>query len=90
MLAVGKGVTVIVNETGDPGHPLATGVTVIVAITGDVPAFVAIKEDMFPEPLAGRPIVELLIVQLKTVPVTDPLNVTAFVEYPWQTIWFAG
>ena len=32
------------------------GVTVIVSVTGDVPAFVALNEAMFPEPDAGKPI----------------------------------
>ena len=82
MIAVGKGVTVIVNETGDPGHPFATGVTVIVAVTGDVPALVAIKEEILPAPLAARPIVVLLFVQLNIVPLILPEKFMADVEVP--------
>ena len=82
MLAVGNGVTVIVKETGTPGQPLAVGVTVIVAVTGIGPVFVATKGEMFPVPFAARPIEVLLFVQLNTVPPTVPEKFTAFVEEP--------
>ena len=82
MLAVGKGVTVIVKDTGTPGQPLAVGVTVIVAVTGVDPVFVAIKDEMFPEPFAARPMEVLLFVQLNMVPLTAPEKFIAFVEEP--------
>ena len=62
---------------GGPTHPFADGVTVIVAITGDVPPFVAVKEGIFPVPLAGKPIEGALFVQAKVVPGTGPESVIA-------------
>jgi hypothetical protein len=65
---VGFGLTVIVNVVGVPvqvAPPLVyAGVTVIVDVTGTVPVLMALNEAIFPVPLAGRPIVELLLVQL--------------------------
>jgi hypothetical protein len=48
------------------------GVTVIVAVIGDVVAFVAVNEGILPEPLAARPIAVLLFVQVNVVPLTGP------------------
>ena len=59
----GSGTTVIVKLVEAPVQPLTTGVTVIVAIIGDAPAFVAVKE-ILPEPLAANPMFVLLLVQL--------------------------
>ena len=60
------GLTVIVNVLGVPGQlipPLVkVGVTVIVAITGEVPEFKAVKDGIFPFPEAAKPILELLLV----------------------------
>jgi hypothetical protein len=61
---VGVGLTVIVNVLGVPVHPFADGVTVMVAVTGAVPVFVAVKELIFPVPLAPKPIDVVLLVQL--------------------------
>ena len=36
----------------------------MVAVTGFVPVLVAVKEAIFPDPLAARPIEELLFVQV--------------------------
>ena len=83
------GFTVIVNVLGVPLQPLATGVTVIVATTGAVPALVAMKLAILPVPLAARPIEGALFVQLYTVPATAPLNVTAAVAVPLHSTWFA-
>jgi hypothetical protein len=57
---------------GVPVQPLADGVMVIVAVTGAEVAFVAVKAGIFPDPLAERPMVELLFVQVKVVPGTLP------------------
>ena len=73
----GVGFTVIVNVCGVPLHPLATGVTVIVATCIVAPAFVAVNDPMLPLPPAARPMLVLLFVQLKTVPLTEPLKLTA-------------
>ena len=59
--------TVIVKVCGVPGQlavPLVkVGVTVIVAVTGDVPPLVAVNDPMFPVPVAARPIDVVLLVQ---------------------------
>jgi hypothetical protein len=62
--AFGVGLTVIVAVIGVPEQPLATGVTVIVAVTGEVPALIAANDRMSPEPEAPRPIEVVLLVQL--------------------------
>ena len=89
----GVGFTVIVNVIGAPLQltppNVALGVTVIVATTGAFVLLIAVKLAILPTPLAARPIVELLFVQLNTVPATVPLNVTAAVEAPLHTVWFA-
>jgi hypothetical protein len=58
------GLTVIVNVSAGPTQltePLVkVGVTVIVALMGDVPALVAVNEAMLPVPFAPRPIAVLL------------------------------
>ena len=58
---------------------LYDGVTVIVAVTGTTPVFVAVNDDIFPVPFAARPMLMSSFVQLYTVPVTDPVNVTVAV-----------
>lgn len=81
----GVGLTVIVNVIGVPVQvvPLVkVGVTVIVATTGALVALVAVKAAILPVPLAARPIVVLLLVQLYTVPATGPVKFTAAVVAP--------
>ena len=56
---------------------MATGVIVIVAVTGAVVLFVAVNDGISPEPLAARPIEELLFVQLYVVPATGPDKLVA-------------
>ena len=46
---------------------------------------VAVKLAILPVPDAARPIVVLLLVQLYTVPATDPLKLTAAVAAPLHT-----
>lgn len=84
---VGVGFTVIVNERGTPGQPLAVGVTVMVAVTGVVPVLVAVKEPMFPLPLAPKPMDVLLLVQAKVLPGTGPAKFTAAVGAPLHNVW---
>lgn len=60
----GVGLTVIVNVLDVPEHPLYTGVTVIVAVTGVLPVLLAVNDPMLPVPLAARPIDAVLFVQL--------------------------
>lgn len=65
----GEGLTVIVYELGVPEHDVAGsgplyGVTVIVAVIGVRPVFVAVKEEIFPVPEAGIPIEEFEFVHV--------------------------
>lgn len=88
---IGVGLTVMVNVRGVPVQvtpPLVKlGVTVMVATTGVCVVFTAVKAAMLPVPLAARPIEGVLLVQLYTVPVTAPLNVTAVVADRLHTTW---
>lgn len=84
---VGVGLTVIVKLVGVPGHPLNTGVTVIVATVGTAPVFTPVKTAILPDPLAPKPIEGSLLVQLNVVPTTAPLNVIAAVLFPLHTTW---
>ena len=67
-LTCAVGFTVIVNVFGGPLQvtPLFVycGVTVIVATTGAVPLFTAVKAPILPEPMAARPMLVALLVQL--------------------------
>ena len=71
---MGVGLTVRVKVMGVPMQPFAFGVTVILAIKGDKPLFVVVKEAMFPLPVAAKPIDVLSFVQSKVVPPTLPVN----------------
>ena len=87
------GFTVIVNVTAVPLHVMPalvnSGVTVIVAVTGAPVLLIAVKDGTVPLPDAARPIDVLLLDQLYTVPGTGPLIVTAAVDVPLHTVWFA-
>ena len=68
-------------------QPFAEGVTVTVAVTGLEPVFVPINAGtLLPEPLAAKPTLVVLLTQLKVVPTTVPVNETAVVVVPLQTI----
>jgi hypothetical protein len=62
------------------------------AVIGAVPGFVAVKEEMFPVPVAARPIDILSFVQLNTIvpPILLEVKFTAAVEAPLHTTWSAG
>ena len=50
----------------------------MVAVTGVVPAFIAIKTGILPVPLAAKPMLGVLFVQLYVVPETgEPPKITA-------------
>jgi hypothetical protein len=89
-VAVGVGFTVIVAVTGAPKQPLANGVTVMVDVTGVVPALTAVNDGILPDPEAPRPMVELLLVQVKVVPLTGLVNTIAVEDPLLQTVWAAG
>jgi len=76
----------MVKVNGKPGHPKADGVTVMVAVTAVLPVLVAVNAAIFPLPLAGKPIEVLLFVQLKPVPVTDPVKFTGLVVAPLHRV----
>jgi hypothetical protein len=61
---------------------------VIVAVTGTEVAFVAVKAGISPDPLAARPMVVLLFVQVKVVPGTDPVTGVMAALPLLQYVWF--
>ena len=67
-LTVAVGFTVIVNVIDVPTQltpPLVNvGVTVMVAVTGELLVLLAVNVGMFPLPLAARPIDAVLLIQL--------------------------
>ena len=64
MVTTGVGFTVIVYVELIPRHPLAEGVIVIVAVIGAELVLTALNPVIFPVPLADKPIVVLLFVQV--------------------------
>ena len=86
---LGVGLTVIVKDCVEPVHDPYRGVTVMVATTGIEPLFKPVNAAMSPVPLPARPIDVLSFTQLKPV-VPVPENVTAVVNDPLHTTWFAG
>ena len=64
-----------------PEHPLAVGVTVMVAVTGALVLLVAKNALISPVPVAANPIEVVLLVQVYVVPVTpnEVPKVTALV-----------
>ena len=87
LFTVGVGLTVMVNVSVAPVQPVAVGVTVMVAVAGAVPVLVAVNAPILPVPLAARPMDVVLFVQLKVVPTTEPLKLTAEVVAPLQSVW---
>ncbi len=89
---VGVGLTVIVKLCDGPVHDtllfVNVGVTVIVAIIGDVPALTAANDDMLPVPLAASPIPGVSFVhEYVVVPtVRFVLKLTAAVLPPLHTV----
>jgi hypothetical protein len=69
---------------GVPAHPFAVGVTVTVAVIGEVVALVAVKDGISPEPLVARPIAVLLLVHVNVVPLTGPDRFVTGVRTPAQ------
>ena len=62
---------------GVPGQLSAVGVTVIVALIGELVVLVAVNDGTLPEPLAASPMAVLLFVHVKVVPETEPDKVVA-------------
>ncbi len=90
IVAVGTGLTVIVNVWGVPLQaPPMEGVTVMVAVIGDVPELRAENAAILPVPDAAKPMLGVLLVQEKVAP-PEPLKLTAVVFEPAQTLWSVG
>lgn len=81
--AIGLGFTVMTKLWPGPAQPLV-GVTVMVAVIGEVPVFSAVKLGMLPLPLAANPIAVLLFVHVKLVPATELLKAIPPVCTPAQ------
>ena len=62
-LTTGEGFTVMVKVWVAPGHPLAVGVTLMVAVIGLEPVFFGVNAGILPLPLVAKPIVGLELVQ---------------------------
>ena len=65
------------------------GVTVIVAVTGELVVLTAVKEEISPLPLAGIPIEGLLFVQVASPPNVF-IKLTAAAISPLQTVRLPG
>ena len=68
------------------------GVTTMVATTGVVPVFTALKGKILPDPLDANPIVELLFIQEYVVapPKLLDIKLTKPVAAPLQITWEVG
>ncbi len=61
---VGVGLTIIVNISGVPSHPLIDGITVIVAVCSTAVVFSTTKEPILPKPFSGNPMDIFVFVQV--------------------------
>ena len=84
---VATGLTVYTNVVAVPEQPLNVGVTVIVPDIVVLKLFVAVNTPILPDPVDANPIAVLLFDQLKTVPLTLPVNVTPVVRLPAHNTW---
>lgn len=73
-----------------PSHPLMEGVTVMVAVIGAVPVLVAVKPEIFPLPLAGKPMLVFELVHAKVAPETGLVKLVAGTASPLQMVLFSG
>lgn len=87
---IGVGFTMIRKVRANPVQvtpPIVfCGVMVMLAMTGAAVGLVATKDGMLPVPVAARPMDGLLLVQLKTVPTTNPLKLMGDEGDPLQTV----
>jgi hypothetical protein len=73
-----------------PAQPAADGVIVIVPNIADVLGSAAVKDAIFPNPVAPRPIAVFEFTQLNVVPATLPVNTSATVADPLHAAWLPG
>ena len=88
-LTIGVGFTVMVKLSAGPSQPSNAGITVIVATCGTVSELIAgAAGKKFPEPVVESDCMKdvSLFIQVKVVPVTDPVNVTGNDIFPLQTV----
>ena len=76
-LMVGIGFTIILKTNADPTQVLAVGVTLIKAVSETRDVLTAVKDAIFPLPLAPNPIAVMELVHVKVVPLTLLLKVMA-------------
>ena len=86
----GVGFTLIVNTLVGPVQPSATGITLMVAVSRETPVLITVKPAISPLPLAARFMDVLSFVQLKVVPVTLLLKLSAPVPAPLHNTRSAG
>lgn len=87
---VGVGLTVMVYEEGVPGQPSTVEITVMVAVIGVDPGFVAVNEGTLPVPFAGNPIAVLLTVHEYVPPAGMLANTVPGTKAPLQTVKLEG
>jgi hypothetical protein len=80
----------MVKTCAGPGQLFASGVTMIVAVTGALVKLIAVNDGISPLPLAAKPMEILSLVQLKMVPLTDPAKFIALVAASLHKTWLAG
>ena len=80
----------MVNVFDGAVQPFTDGVTVITAVTAAVPLLNAWNDAILPVPLAGKPMMGAVFVQLYKVPVTDPVKFIGAVKLPLHKAWSAG
>jgi hypothetical protein len=73
-----------------PVHVPIVGVTVIVAVIGDVVDFVAVKDGILPVPEAAKPMEASEFVQLNVAPVGLLVNVVALTVLALHTVVSEG
>ena len=74
-----------------PGQPFAVGVTEMVAVTGVVPVFTALKDGIVAVlPLAARPMDGAELVHAKVVPAVVLVNVAVGTVAPLHTVLLDG
>ena len=90
------GLTVTVNDFEGPSQvtvPFSKcGVTTMVAVTGEVPALMAVNAAISPVPLGASPMLVVLLVQVYVAvpPVVVVVKFVAATAVPWQTTWLTG
>ena len=83
----GVGFTSIVKLTGAPKQPFNNGVTVINASSGIAEPFATVNDGISPDPLDGRPMLGIVLVQLYVVEGKEPEKKIVPDVSPLQIVW---